>query len=63
LEDERSRPLAETGQEAQLYALVMLVLAAAARAAELLKLTWKSVETQRRAWTLKHTNSGEPNPV
>jgi integrase len=62
-EDERSRLLAETAKDPQLHVLVVLALATAARAGELLKLTWADVELNEGRALLRHTKNGEERTV
>lgn len=44
----------------QLHLLVVLALATAARAGELLKLTWEHVELDEGRVILRHTKNGGP---
>jgi integrase len=58
-EEERTRLLAETSRDPQLHTLVILALATAARAGELLKLTWQDVELEEGRASLWYTKNDE----
>lgn len=62
-EDERARLLAETAKDPQLHLLVMLALATASRAGELLKLTWRDLELPEFRGVLWDTKNTEARAV
>jgi integrase len=62
-EDERTRLLTETAADVQLHVLVVLALSTAARAGELLNLTWHDVEIGESRALLRETKNGESRSV
>jgi integrase len=62
-EDERTSLLAETAKVPQLHVLVVLALTTAARAGELLKMSWRDVEFDEGRAILRHTKNGEPRGI
>ena len=59
-EEERSRLLTETAKDPQLHALVVMALSTAARAGELLALTWRDVELKEGRILLRKTKNAQP---
>jgi integrase len=62
-EEERARLLEETAKDPQLHTLVVLALATAARAGELLKMSWADVELNQGRAILHHTKNDEARAV
>lgn len=62
-DEERERLLTETAKDPQLHTLVVLALATAGRAGELLKLTWADIELTEGRAILRHTKNNEPRSV
>jgi integrase len=62
-EDERARLLEETAKDAQLHLLVVLALATASRAGELLKLRWRDVELNEGRGVLWDTKNDQARAV
>lgn len=59
-EDERTVLLAETGKNPQLHTLVVLALSTAARAGELVGLTWRDVDLKDGRVLLRKTKNSQP---
>lgn len=62
-EEERGRLLAETAKDPQLHTLVVLALSTAARAGELLGLTWRDVDLKDGRLLLRKTKNSQPRAV
>ena len=62
-EDERQRLLAETAKDPQLHALAVLALSTAARAGELMGLTWRDVDLTDGRVLLRKTKNTEPRVI
>jgi integrase len=62
-DDERVRLLAETAKDVQLHTLVILALSTAARAGELLGLTWHDVDLKDGRVLLRKTKNAQPRAV
>jgi integrase len=62
-EDERQRLLAETTKEPQLHTLVVLALSTAARAGELMGLSWRDVDLKEGRILLRKTKNAQPRVV
>jgi integrase len=62
-EDERQRLLTETAKEPQLHTLVVLALSTAARAGELMGLTWRDVDLKDGRVLLRKTKNAQPRVV
>jgi integrase len=61
--EERSRLLAETKKDETLHALVVIALSTAARAGELLKLTWADVDLKNRRMVFRETKNDQQRAV
>ena len=59
-EDERQRLLTETAKDPQLHALAVLALSTAARAGELMGLTWRDVDLKDGRVLLRKTRNAQP---
>jgi integrase len=59
-DDERATLLAETAKDTTLHTLVMLALATAARAGELVKLTWPDVDLKAGRLLFRITKNAQP---
>lgn len=62
-EDERTRLLAQTESDKTLHALVVLALSTAARAGELLRLSWRDVDLKEGRLLFRITKNAEPRAV
>lgn len=62
-EDERQRLLAETAKDPQLHALAVLALSTAARAGELMGLTWRDVDLKDGRVLLRKTKNTQPRVI
>ncbi len=62
-EDERQRLLAETAKDPQLHALAVLALSTAARAGELMGLTWRDVDLTDGRVLLRKTKNTQPRVI
>jgi integrase len=62
-EDERQRLLTETAKEPQLHALAVLALSTAARAGELMGLTWRDVDLKDGRVLLRKTKNAQPRVI
>jgi integrase len=62
-EDERQRLLTETAKDPQLHALAVLALSTAARAGELMGLTWHDVDLKDGRVLLRKTKNAQPRVV
>ncbi len=62
-DDERGRLLAETAKDPQLHTLVVLALSTAARAGELLALTWHDVDFKDGRVLLRKTKNAQPRTI
>jgi integrase len=62
-EEERIRLLAATTKDAQLHTLVVLALSTAARAGELLALTWHDVDLKDGRVLLRKTKNAQPRTI
>ena len=62
-EDERQRLLTETAKDPQLHALAVLALSTAARAGELMGLTWRDVDLKDGRVLLRKTKNTQPRVI
>ena len=62
-EDERQRLLTETAKDPQLHALAVLALSTAARAGELMGLTWRDVDLKEGRILLRKTKNVQPRVI
>lgn len=62
-EDERQRLLAETAKNQQLHTLVVLALSTAARAGELMSLSWRDVDLKDGRILLRKTRNTQPRVI
>jgi len=62
-EDERDRLLAETAKDPTLHLLTVLALSTAARAGELLNLTWDDVDLKEQRLLFRITKNAQPRVV
>lgn len=62
-EDERQRLLTETAKNQQLHTLVVLALSTAARAGELMSLSWRDVDLKDGRFFLRKTKNTQPRVI